>query len=63
MEGEDGLDEAGLEGGHGLLDEGADLRVGPVHRLLTRGKGSPTAPATGYGLGYRHSVAFVDPGT
>lgn len=53
MPGEDGLDEAGdpggraaelaeeppgLEGGHGLLDECADLRMGPVHRLLTGGK-------------------------
>lgn len=58
MRGEDGLDEVGdssgraaelaeeppgLEGGHGLLDEGADLGVGPVDRLLTGGKG-PTAP-------------------
>lgn len=34
-----------LEGRHGLLDESADLRVGPVHRLLTGGKGLPSPPA------------------
>lgn len=56
MEGEDGSDEGGdpgggaseftqeppgLEGGHGLFDEGTDLRVGPVDRLLIGGQGVP----------------------
>ncbi len=60
MEAGDGLNEArdaggrapqageeppGLEGGDGLLDQGADLRVGPVDRLLPCGKGLPAAPA------------------
>jgi len=67
MQSEDGLDEAGdaggrapelakeppgLEGCHGLLDEGADLRVGPVHRLLTGGQG-PHRP--------QHGVRTVPP--
>lgn len=56
MQGEDGLDKGsdagggapqlaqeppGLEGGHGLFDECADLRVGPVDRFLPGGL--PTA--------------------
>jgi hypothetical protein len=59
VQGEDGLDDVGdagggapkfaeespgLEGGHGLLDECADLRVGAVDGLLTCGQRLPAAP-------------------
>jgi hypothetical protein len=58
MEGEDGLDEArdpgrraaeltkespGLEGGNDLLNQGPDLRVGPVDGLLADGQFVPPA--------------------
>lgn len=76
MKGEDGLDEAGgpggrapelakespgLKGGHGLLGEGADLRVGPVHRLLTGGQGLPPPPARGMDRAVGTPVALVGP--
>lgn len=59
MQAEDGLDEPrdpggraaelakeapGLEGRRGLFDEGTDLRVGPVHRLLAGGQCVPSSP-------------------
>ncbi len=59
MQAEDGLIEAGdaggraaqlaeeppgLEGGDNLLDEGPDLRVRPIHGLLTDGKSLPPPP-------------------
>lgn len=74
MQGEHGLEEAGdpggrapelakepprLEGGHGLFDKGADLRVGPVHRLLTGGKGFPPSPARGTDRAADTPVALV----
>lgn len=58
MQGEDGLDETrdagggaselaeappGFEGGDGLLNEGPDLRVGPVDGLLASGERLPSA--------------------
>lgn len=76
MQGEDGLDEAGdpggraperakeppgLEGGHGLLDEGADLGMGPIDRLLTGGKGLPPPRGTDRAAGT--PVAFGRPST
>jgi len=62
MEDEDGLDEAcdpgrraaefteeapGLEGGDGLLDQCADLCVGPVDGLLAGGEAVPSAAVSG----------------
>lgn len=76
MKGEDGLDEAGdpggrasqfaeespgLEGGDGLLDEGPDLRVGPVHRLLACGEGLPPSPARDADRAAGTSVSLVGP--
>lgn len=76
MKGEYGLDEAGdsggraphfaeeppgLEGGDGLLDEGSDLRVGPVHRLLARGEGLPPPPARDADRAPGTSVSLVGP--
>ena len=60
MQAEDGLGEArdaggrapqsaeeppGLEGGHGLFDQGSDLCVSPVDGFLAPGKGLPATPA------------------
>ncbi|GAB2448184.1 hypothetical protein GCM10027162_51810 [Streptomyces incanus] len=76
MQGEDGLDEAGdaggrapelaeeppgLEGGHGLFNECADLRVGPVDSLLADGKGLPKSPARDADRAAGTPVALVGP--
>jgi hypothetical protein len=62
MKGEDGLDESGdpggrapqfaqeppgREGGDGLLDEGPNPCVGPVHRPLACGEGVSHSPQHG----------------
>lgn len=76
MQREDGLDEAGdpggrapelakeapgLEGRHGLLDEGTDLRVGSVHRLLAGGQGVPSSPLRDADGALGAAVALVGP--
>ena len=76
MKGEDGSDEAGdpggrapqfaeeppgLEGGDGLLDEGPDLCVGPVHRLLACGEDLPPSPARDADRAAGAPVALVRP--
>ncbi|CAL9324965.1 hypothetical protein SUDANB91_07039 [Streptomyces sp. SudanB91_2054] len=50
-----------LEGGRGLLDECADLRVGPVHRLLTDGRGLPPSPTRGADRATGTPMALVGP--
>lgn len=76
MQAEDGLDEAGnavgraaelaeespgLEGGDGLLDQGSDLRVGPVDGLLARGKRLPPSPVRDADRTRGTSVTLVGP--
>ena len=76
MQGEDGLDKAGdpggrapelaekppgLEGGHGLLDKCADLRVGPVDGLLACGEVLPTSPVRNPDRAPGASVSLVGP--
>src|SRR4051812_24302966 len=76
MQGEDGLDEGGdsgggapelaqespgLEGGHGLFDECADLRVGAVYRLLPRGERVPSSPVRDADCAAGAAVALVGP--
>jgi hypothetical protein len=51
----------GLEGGHCLLGECADLRMGPVHGLLTSGKGLAPSPAGGADRAACTSIALVSP--
>lgn len=76
MQGEDGLDEGGdpgcgapeltqeplaLEGCHSLLDEGADLGVRAVHRLLSWGKRLPASPVRDADRAAGAPVALVGP--